>query len=199
MKQGFRGKVIVFMYQRNPLHVLWNPRAHDRFQENKSLSFVPSQIIHCIKFHPVSVGSILILFWLRQVIPSDMIPRGCISVQGCFSNVVKKEHLPLSCQNICFHAHSSAISCQSFVSKCRKNMSETLRKMPVDQHGRFVATRGVRGMLPFWGRRHFAVVSLGTLAKTLESLLSELPELLSPLHLRYFCAGLRKRSSSVSA
>jgi len=120
MKQGSLGKVIVFMYPRNSLHFLWNPRAYDRFQENNSLSCIPSQIIQCIKFHPVSVRSILILFCSRQGITSDLIPRSCISFQGCFTDVVKKEHLPLSCQNIFSQAHNSAIPCQRFMRKCRK-------------------------------------------------------------------------------
>jgi len=119
MKQGFRGKIIFFMYPRNSLRVLWNPRTHDRFQENKSLSRIPSQIIQCIKFHRVSVGFILILFCPRHGVPSGFIPRRCISVQGCFTNVVKKEHLPL-CQNIFSQADNSAIPCQRSIRKYRK-------------------------------------------------------------------------------
>jgi len=196
-KQGFRGgKVIVFMYQRNSLHVLWNPRAHDRFQENKSLSFIPSHIIQCIKFHPVSVGSILILFCLRQGIPRDLIPRGCISVQGCFTNVVKKRSI--------WRCHVKIFAYKlKIVRLLVKGSFESVVKICLRRCARCQLTSvGVsftRGMLPFRGRRHFVLVSLGTLAETLASLLSELPELLSPLHLRYFWAGPRKRSSSVSS
>ena len=89
------------------------------------MTCILSQMIQCIKFHPSSVGSILILFCLHQSIPSDMFPLGCISVRGCFTDVVKKKRAfaVVLCNNhVSKHllTHNSAIRCERFIRKCKK-------------------------------------------------------------------------------